>query len=199
MARQSGQVILSRPATEASPRLSLKAGLKTSGYVDGAWWPGSLDLASEIPALVGQLADRWGAVDRVSYELAAWLPAVRQVESGGRRVRLDSFTGRRPSDSIRVIGAGRPTLTLLVIPPATDPQEAVEMLRCAGSEGNEQTVDDLLHRGPVSGRTEPGRAQPATSAGNGNPTVGNPTGIDDATADLGRWDAEGGHDRRRVG
>ena len=194
MTRRSDLSGLPPPATGSLPRLSLKAGRKTSGYVDGAWWPGSLDLASEIPSLVAQLAERWGAVDRVSYDLAAWLPAGRRIESGGRRVRLDSFSGRRPTDAIHVVGAGRPPLTLLVIPPATDPLEAVEILRCAGSEGNQQTVDALLHRGAPSRRSEPGETDHATPVG-----IGGQSGIDDGSADLGRSDDEGGHDRRRAG
>jgi hypothetical protein len=127
-------------------RLSVKTGNRTSGYVDGAWWPGSLDLIAEIPALVAQLSRQWGPVDRVSYDLSAWPSTARSVQAGGRRVRLDGFRGRRPTDAVHVVGGGRPPLTLLVIPPTTDPGEAAEVLGRAGSTGNQDSIDDLLHR-----------------------------------------------------
>ncbi len=179
-------------AIAAAPRLSLKP--TTSGYVDGAWWPGSLDLATEIPALIGQLSDRWGTVDRVSYDLAAWAPTARRVVAGGTRIRLDGFRGRRPKDAVHVRGRGRAALTLLVIPPSTDPGAAEEILRCAGSIGNQQTIDDLLHRVRRSGRSEPDRPAGDIVAG-----VDAHARTDEDATDLGRWDAEGGHDRRLAG
>ena len=180
---------------EASPsaRVSLKPVESTSGYVDGGWWPGSLDLVAEIPALLAQLSDRWGAVDRVSYDIDAWSPAARQVTAGGRRVRLDGFHGR-PAEAVQVMGGGRPALTLLVIPPTAESREAQESLRRAGSSGNQETVDDLLHRGPGPDRSEPDRPTGGILAG-----VGAHTRIDGDAADLGRWDTEGGHDRSHLG
>lgn len=194
MTQHSGEFIHSSLTTKPPPRLSLKAGKTASGYVDGAWWPGSLDLVAEIPALVGQLSGLWGAVNRVSYDLDAWLPAPRSVPAGGRRVRLDGFRGRHTSDAVHVIGVGPPPLTLLVILPSTGRREATEALRRAGSTGNQETIDDLLQRGPRSGGPESGRKNAGTLAG-----IGVRSRIDDDTADLGRWDAEGGHDRRRAG
>lgn len=194
MTLQSGDFTQSSLTTKSSPRLSLKAGKTKSGYVDGAWWPGSLDLDAEIPVLVEQLSKRWGAVNRVSYDLAAWLPAARSVPAGGRNVRLDGFRGRRPTDAIHVLGPGRPPLTLLVILPSTDPREATEALRRAGSPGNQETIDDLLRRRPRSRRPESGRSGARTVG-----LTGTRTRIDEEAADLQRWDAEGGHDRHRTG
>lgn len=183
----------SKPAGPGT-RLSIKAESTKSGHVDGAWWPGSRDLAAEVPALVEQLSARWGPVDRVSYDLAAWLPAARSVPVGGRRIRLDGFRGRRPTDAVHVLKAGRPALTLLVVLPATDSGEAAETLRRAGSAGNRETVDELLRPGPRS----PGPAPARTSAGSLAGT-GVRSRTDDDAGDLGRWDADGGHGRRRTG
>lgn len=44
------------------------------GYVDGGWWPRSLDLRVELPPL---LAEVWSAgydVFRTTYDLTAWHP-----------------------------------------------------------------------------------------------------------------------------
>lgn len=148
MTESPGPAATSPAPAGAAGRFSLKPMGATSGYVDGAWWPGSLDLTAEIPDLVAQLADRWGAVDRVSYDQAAWTPAARRMAVGGRRIRLDGFRGRRPTDVIHVLGAGRPTITLLVIPPSTPAHEASDILRRAGTAGNQETIDELLHRTP---------------------------------------------------
>ena len=37
---------------EHTPRLRLKPKAPLSGYVDGAWWPRSDDLAAELPDLL---------------------------------------------------------------------------------------------------------------------------------------------------
>lgn len=195
MTEKFGRCTNSSAAVEPAARLSLKPTESTSGYVDGAWWPRSSDLVAQIPALVAQLADRWGAVDRVSYDMAAWAPAPRRITASGRRIRLDGFRGRRPPDAVHVMGAGRPTRTLLVIPPTTEPHSAEETLRRAGASGNQETIDDLLHRARRSERPEPGRP-----TGGSAPKVSAHEQIDDSDATgLGRWDTEGGHDRRNAG
>jgi hypothetical protein len=51
------------------PRLKLRRRRKpkapTTGYVDGAWWPRSRDLAAELPVLIAVLAARLGSIVRV--------------------------------------------------------------------------------------------------------------------------------------
>jgi hypothetical protein len=41
-------------------RLRLRPKALTTGYVDGAWWPRSRDLAAELPALLAVLTVRLG-------------------------------------------------------------------------------------------------------------------------------------------
>lgn len=190
MIQKSWEPIHSAPKTEPGVRLTIKAGTKSSGYVDGAWWPGSLDLVAEVPGLIDQLATPWGAVDRVSYDLAAWLPAVRSVPARGRRVRLDWFNGRLPTDAVHVVRAGRRPLILLVIPPSTNPREAAETLRRAASTGNQETVDQLLDRGPRLSGPEYDRTSVNAAA-----RVGNGSRTADEATDRGRWKTDGGHDR----
>lgn len=48
-----------------TPRLRLKPKAPQSGYVDGAWWPHSDDLRSELPDLLAVLSVRLGRIDRV--------------------------------------------------------------------------------------------------------------------------------------
>lgn len=72
------------------PELSLRLGLKpqapTAGYVDGAWWPRSRELSTELPALLAALAVRLGPIARVSYHLAGWDDSPRPLYVDGGRV-----------------------------------------------------------------------------------------------------------------
>jgi hypothetical protein len=136
-----------RPTVEspAGPvRLTLKNGT-TSGHVDGAWWPRSTNLEREIPGMLAALADRIHVVDRVSYDLAAWDPATRRLSVGNRAVRLDGFRGRRPSDTVNIVGVDRAVVTLLVVPPATEADEAAAILsRTTATDSRKDTVAVLL-------------------------------------------------------
>jgi hypothetical protein len=181
------------PTPPTAARLSLKPTGSTSGYVDGAWWPASDDLTIEMPALMAQLSDRWGSVHRVSYDAAAWASAPRRLTIDGRRIRLDGFRGRRPSDVVHVRATdGTAGLTLLVVPPSEESAQAEEILARAAATSNLQSADDLLHHRDFSDRAG---AEPATVT---SAAAARRTGIDQDGADVGQWDAEGGHDRGRL-
>ncbi len=62
----------------------------------------------------------------------------------GGDVRLEGFRSQH-SGTVTVIGAwGRHQVTLLVIPPGTDPDLAQRMLMTAAHRGNEDSVETLL-------------------------------------------------------
>src|ERR1700754_5356278 len=84
-----------------TPRLRLKPKAPQSGYVDGAWWPRSDDLAAELPDLLAVLSVRLGRIDRVMYNLDEWAEAPAKVATGGRRVRLDGYR-RQPAHTVEV-------------------------------------------------------------------------------------------------
>jgi hypothetical protein len=75
-----------------------------TGYVDGGWWPESHDLQTELPGLVGLLADRLGSVERVSYHLDDWEDGPQKIRVDGRVVRLSGFrwqtAGQDNADSV---------------------------------------------------------------------------------------------------
>ncbi len=152
---------------EQSLRLRLKPTAPTvrdAGYVDGAWWPRSRDLAAELPALFEALAGRLGVVDRLAYSLTEWDTAVRRLDVGGHLVRLGGFRYQR-ANTIGVSGWGRGRLTLLVIPPETSATDARTVSIAAAGENNIDSVDTLLaRRGTRSGRRIPA---PRASADSG--------------------------------
>jgi hypothetical protein len=122
-------------------RLKPKAST-TTGFVDGGWWPRSRDLPAELPALVKVLAIRLGPVERVSYQLSDWDRAPRRIVVGGTLVHVEGYR-LRPPGTIDVLG-GSQRVTLLVVPPETEPELAHRALVAAGHRGNTDGVAALL-------------------------------------------------------
>jgi len=155
----SGPTLLITPpammATE-QPRQTLRLKLKpkapTTGYVDGAWWPRSRGLSTELPALLAVLAIRLGRIQRVSYNLTAWDAVPRRIHVDGQQVRLSGFHTQHPN-TVDVIGPNGARLTLLVLPPATNPAIAHQILMTAARRDNVDSIDELLtaEPGPATG------------------------------------------------
>ena len=130
------------PASTATDRLCLKLESATTGFVDGAWWPASRDLAAEMPSLLDALGDQAGPVERVSYNIDAWNAVPRKVRVDGHVVRMGGFRSQ-PAATLKVVGEGR-ALMLLVVPPETDQQAAHRVLAAASENGNTEGIDALL-------------------------------------------------------
>jgi hypothetical protein len=118
----SVQRVMTIPAADRPPqqlRLMLKPEIgprvSATGFVDGAWWPRSRDLAAEAPALAKALAACLGSVERISYNLAAWGPTIRQLRVDGAALRLAGYRSQH-ADTVDVLGRTH-RITLLVVPP----------------------------------------------------------------------------------
>lgn len=131
-------------APEKTPRLRLKPKAPTTGYVDGAWWPHSEDLATELPDLLAVLSVRLGPIDRVIYNVGEWATAPVKLPIGGRVVRLGAYQ-RQPVNTIEVIGLNRSKIVLLVVPARSDPDHAHDIMMAAAAPENASTIGDLLH------------------------------------------------------
>jgi Family of unknown function (DUF5994) len=129
----------------------LKPKAPTTGWVDGAWWPRSWDLAAELPDLLAVLAVRLGRIERVSYHLGDWSPAVRKISNDGGVVRLDGFRTQHVN-TVDVLAA-RQRVTLLVVPPEISAQAAHAALVTAGHRGNTDDIESLLGSRPPIART----------------------------------------------
>ena len=130
------------PTTPTIDRLSLKPESTTTGFVDGAWWPASRDLAAEMPSLLAALGDRAGVVERVSYNIDAWNAVPRKVRVDGNVVRMGGFRSQAAA-TLKVLGE-QGMLTLLLVPPETEEQAAQRVLATASENGNTEGVDALL-------------------------------------------------------
>lgn len=124
-------------------RLSMKPAAPSMGYVDGAWWPRSRDLATELPTLLAALAVRMGDIASVSYSLASWEAAPRRITVAGNSVRLAGFHYQH-AQALDVIGADRRRITLLVVPPEASPSSARDTMAAAALPGNAEGLDELL-------------------------------------------------------
>ncbi|WP_436498276.1 DUF5994 family protein [Actinokineospora sp. HUAS TT18] len=115
-----------------------------AGFVDGAWWPSTKNLAEELPPLLAALADDLGHAERVTYNLTAWNPPSRRLILGGGVVRLEGFQSQH-QDTLTVVGSdGKRRLTLLTVPPETDPWTAERVLRAASAAGDVESPEALL-------------------------------------------------------
>jgi hypothetical protein len=148
-------------------RLKLKPKAPATGYVDGAWWPRSLDLSIELPPLLDVLAIRLGRIERVSYNLTAWDAAPRRIHVDGLLLRLGGFQSQN-AHTVDVIGLNGRRVTLLVVPPRTGEAVAHRILMKAGRRDNVDAVDELL---ALVATDEPDLPDPAVE----------------------RWEVEGGH------
>jgi hypothetical protein len=133
------------PTPEGRRPLRLKLGRDPGqDRLDGAWWPYSRDLESEMSDLVQQFPPAHGRVSRAVYSLADWDAPTREVGAGEWVIEL----GASPRDDAHLLvvqlsdGRG---LTLLVVPPDFTPGQGEEALLAGSTAGNRHTAGELLH------------------------------------------------------
>lgn len=124
-------------------RLRVKPDGSARGYVDGAWWPRSRDLTTELPDLLAALAARQGRIARVTYNLTRWEAGTRRLTVDGRVVRLEGFRSQHP-DTVTVAGWDRWRLTLLVVPPEATRSAGHHVLMTAAQRDNVDSPDALV-------------------------------------------------------
>lgn len=131
------------PTGHTQLRLRLKPKGPVTGYVDGAWWPRSRDLTTELPALAEVLAVRLGRILRAAYALSTWENTPRRLEVDGHPVHMEGFT-YQDQNIIHVTGVNRGRLALLVIPPDLTDSAGHDALMTAAHRGNADRTEDLL-------------------------------------------------------
>ena len=149
MTRQDNHTATGPPgfSGDAAVRLRLKPDAAKTGYVDGAWWPHSDDLAAELPELVAMVATRLGSVRRVTYRLGEWAKKPSAPVIAGRAIQLDGHR-RGTVNTIELLSARDRRIVLLVIPPYTDTDHAFAAMVSASATNDTSTVDELLMISP---------------------------------------------------
>ena len=148
MARQDRGTGFGQPhnGPHETPRLRLKRKAPVTGYVDGAWWPHSDDLAAELPDLLAVLSVRLGDVSRVMYNRSEWATAPRKLRVDNQVVRLDGYD-RQPAHTMGVVDSVGDNINLLVIPAQTSPGDAHDVMTAAAAPDDASSVKILLATG----------------------------------------------------
>lgn len=128
------------PAPVPGPRLSLRSATERGGFVDGGWWPYSLDLGQELPAVLRALFEHGYAVHRVTYNLIGWTSPPATLTVDGRVISLGGVRNQSRSsitlvDTDNTNSATVNRLHLVVVPPDTEQVIAERALRLSGQDG----------------------------------------------------------------
>ncbi|MEV8431632.1 DUF5994 family protein [Streptomyces sp. HUAS 31] len=126
------------------------------GILDGAWWPRSRHLATELPGLISALTERLGPVTRIGLDTGAWDEMPTRMTVDHRVVHIDSFS--EGDDTALVTRGDQDYFSLLVVPPDTPPDAARAAIAEAVSADNpKQAVQILIDTSAGRARpTEPG-------------------------------------------
>jgi hypothetical protein len=139
---------LPRPAPRASAGLRLRRRDPSvaDGFVDGGWWPRSLDLSVELPPLLAELSRAGHDVAHVTYNPAAWNPASHVLAGPGRPVTLEG-SAQQPTALVSLADiSGAKRTELLVVPPHTDPRVAQRVLALARLGGDLVRAVGMIER-----------------------------------------------------
>ncbi|MFF7351972.1 MULTISPECIES: DUF5994 family protein [Streptomyces] len=132
------------PVAAPAARLALKTDGTSRGLLDGAWWPRSRDLPSELPALTDVLDPLWGRITRIAVNPKYWPVIPHGIPAGGHVVKVGWFTPEiDPHKLLLSYGTGR--WDLLVIPPETGAESAARLMAAACDyDGPPMTASALI-------------------------------------------------------
>ncbi|WP_067683966.1 DUF5994 family protein [Nocardia miyunensis] len=106
-----------RGPPENTPRLRLEP--ESDAYIDGAWWPRSGELTTELPGLLTFLEFRMGPVRRVVYDRESWTSAPPTLTVDHHEVQLDAYPFAA-GNTMYVFGSDDNMLVLQVVRSTTD-------------------------------------------------------------------------------
>ncbi|WP_063713163.1 DUF5994 family protein [Nocardia jiangxiensis] len=126
------------PSPTCTPRVLLRRPDAGSGLVDGAWWPRTANLTSELHDLINVLTPRLGRLARVGFAWNARSLMQRRIdEDDGVAVHGPALD--QPLDTMPPFGTEGASLALLIIPADTEPLVAAQRMRHAA--GRWSTMD----------------------------------------------------------
>lgn len=145
----------------SQPRIELRRPGDPGTFVDGGWWPASLDLTAELPALLHAVeAAGYGEVRRVNYALDSWDErAPRKTTTlPNRIVKFGGFRSQDSTELTLIDSSGWKRVTILVVPPDTDAAVAHRALALAGANGDRHHAREILHLADQPRSTHSGRS-----------------------------------------
>ncbi|MFF1409541.1 DUF5994 family protein [Streptomyces sp. NPDC058289] len=128
-----------RPGTAL---LRLETTHSRRGVLDGAWWPRSRDLATELPALITALTGHLGPIARVGVDATAWRDIPPRLVIDDQVVHLDSDPVG--DDTVLITRGHNDHFALLVVPPDTTADAAREAMARAVRADNITRAAQIL-------------------------------------------------------
>ncbi|WP_371677768.1 DUF5994 family protein [Streptomyces sp. NBC_01276] len=129
--------------------LRLETTRSREGLLDGAWWPRTRDIGTELPALIRVLTGHLGPITRVGVDASAWNGVPTRLVVDDQVVHLDSDPVG--DDTVLVTRGHNDHFALLVVPPDTTADAAREAMARAVRADNITQAAQLL-----VATTEPG-------------------------------------------
>ncbi|MFI5716119.1 DUF5994 family protein [Nocardia sp. NPDC051750] len=117
-------------APTRTPRLLLGAPEAPAEGVDGAWWPRTDNLTTELHDLIAALTTRLGATTGIAFDWNVLSVAQRAIDPPDGIEIAGPLPGQ-PSQVMYVFGPRNRRIRLLVIDPATAPDLAEAQMRKA--------------------------------------------------------------------
>ncbi|MEW2166470.1 DUF5994 family protein [Streptomyces sp. NPDC007084] len=99
--------------------------------IDGAWWPRSYELLTELPDLLAGLPNAWGHVSSVTVNGTAWSALPGRILVANQVVRLHTAAAGSGPQTIVLVAPGEGRWDLLVVPPDTTEAEAEPLMSAA--------------------------------------------------------------------
>ncbi|WP_405437932.1 DUF5994 family protein [Streptomyces avidinii] len=141
--------------------LRLETTQSREGLLDGAWWPRTRDIETELPALITALTEHLGPITRVGVDASAWNVLPTRLVIDDQIVHLDSDPVG--DDTVLITRGHNDHFALLVVPPDTTADAAREaMARAVRADNITQAAQILIATTPDATDASPGPA--ATSS-----------------------------------
>ncbi|MFC8095933.1 DUF5994 family protein [Streptomyces sp. NPDC057301] len=162
-----------RAFSSSSLRLSLAPTGPAPALLDGAWWPRSRDLESELPSLTAVLDPLWGRITRATVNPTHWPVVPRKVSVAGHVVKVGWFLAEQDPHELLLLSYRTGRWNLLVVPPQTTPVSAAWLMAAASDPLGTSTASRLME--------EAARLRTVSETDRAVEAV---------------WDSEGGHEAR---
>lgn len=134
------------PFRAPTARLSLRSVSSSAGptELDGAWWPRSRDLPSELSALADVLDPLWGRITRIAVDPRHWPTLPPRIVVNGHVVKVSWFTSELDPHGITLLSYTAGRWDLLVIPPETGASSAARLMAAASADTGPPTTATAL-------------------------------------------------------
>ncbi|MGW2051787.1 DUF5994 family protein [Streptomyces sp. NPDC001858] len=130
------------PILPGTAVLRMETTSKRTGTFDGAWWPRSRDLETQLSGLLAALTARLGPLARVGLDAGAWDERPGHLVVDGRWVRID--WSAVADDTMIVTRGDQDHFMFLVIPPQTTPSLARAAMAMAVRDDNDASAERIL-------------------------------------------------------